>query len=116
MHACACARTPACRCAWHVGAAAESALSSVVFAGMLLGVYCLGAVSDAAGRRAGFLLSAVTLGAAGLASAAAPSFAVRPLAAFAGGGLVDRLIAHLQPSHLAGAVRALHRPACRPHG
>lgn len=46
-------------------------------AGMLLGVNSLGAVADGLGRRRGFLLSALVLGAAGLASALAPSFAVR---------------------------------------
>lgn len=44
---------------------------------MLLGVNSLGAVADGLGRRRGFLLSALVLGAAGLASALAPSFAVR---------------------------------------
>lgn len=73
---------PSVACAWphSVGPAAESALTSVVFAGMLVGVYTLGAVSDAFGRRRGFLLSALLLGAAGLASAAAPSFGVRDTA------------------------------------
>lgn len=67
---------PAVRCAWGVGPGAESVLTSVVFVGMLLGVSSLGLVSDHLGRRQGFLLSALLLGAAGLASAVAPSFGV----------------------------------------
>lgn len=47
-----------------------------VFVGMLLGVYSLGIASDYLGRRRGFLVSALLLGAAGLASAFAPSFGV----------------------------------------
>ena len=70
---------PAVRCAWGVGPAAESALTSVVFATMLFGVTSLGAVADQLGRRRGFLLSALILGGAGLASALAPSFGVRRL-------------------------------------
>jgi hypothetical protein len=82
---------PSVACAWpaDVGPAGESALTSVVFAGMLGGVYCLGAVADAFGRRRGFLASAVLLGAAGLASAAAPSFGVSGALA-AGAGMPAR--------------------------
>lgn len=40
------------------------------------GVYCLGVAADHLGRRRGFLASALLLGGAGLASAAAPSFVV----------------------------------------
>ena len=43
---------------------------------MVVGVYGLGALSDAIGRRRGFFASALLLGAAGLASAAAPNFPV----------------------------------------
>ena len=51
----------------------------MVFVGMLAGVSSLGALADTVGRRLGFLISAVVLGLAGLASAFAPSFAVRRL-------------------------------------
>lgn len=64
------------RCEWGVPASSESTLTSVVFAGMLLGVYTLGALADGIGRRRGFLASAALLGASGLSSALAPSFAV----------------------------------------
>jgi MFS family permease len=67
---------PAIHCAWGVRPASESLLSSVVFVGMLAGVYVLGLVSDQYGRRRGFLASALLLGAAAMASAAAPSFGV----------------------------------------
>ena len=69
---------PAARCEWGLSPGAESALSSVVFVGMLAGVSSLGALADAVGRRLGFLISAAVLGLAGLASAFAPSFAVSP--------------------------------------
>ncbi|KAL4859828.1 Organic cation/carnitine transporter 7 [Chlorella vulgaris] len=81
---------PAIHCAWGVGPASESLLSSVVFVGMLAGVYVLGLVSDQYGRRRGFLASALLLGAAAMASAAAPSFgwllALRGVVGFALGG------------------------------
>lgn len=65
---------PSVVCAFDAGPAEESLLTSVVFAGMLVGVYVLGSVSDSHGRRKGFLVSALLLGAAGVASAVAPSF------------------------------------------
>ena len=67
---------PSVACAWpdQVGPFHESLLTSVVFAGMMVGVYTLGSTADALGRRKGFMLSASLLGIAGLASAAAPSF------------------------------------------
>lgn len=68
---------PAVRCAWGIGPGGETALTSVVFLAMLAGVTSLGAISDHLGRRRGFLSSALLLGAAGLASALAPSFGVR---------------------------------------
>lgn len=81
---------PALRCGWGLSPSAESALTSVVFAGMLFGVYSLGAIADAVGRRRGFLASALTLAAAGLASALSPSFgwllATRAVVGFALGG------------------------------
>ncbi|GAB4823994.1 hypothetical protein N2152v2_011040 [Parachlorella kessleri] len=65
---------PSARCQWGLSPSAESALTSVVFAGMLVGVYSLGALADSLGRRRGFLASALLLGVSGLASALAPSF------------------------------------------
>lgn len=83
---------PAVACTWPetVTPAAQSWLTSVVFGGMLFGVYTLGTISDSFGRRKGFLMSALMLGGLGLASAAAPSFGwllvVRGLVGFALGG------------------------------
>jgi MFS family permease len=67
---------PAIHCAWGVGPGAESLLTSVVFVGMMSGVYSLGVLADTVGGRRGFLASALLLGAAGLASALAPSLPV----------------------------------------
>ncbi|PRW59112.1 organic cation carnitine transporter 7-like isoform A [Chlorella sorokiniana] len=99
---------PAVRCAWGISAGAESTLTSVVFAGMLLGVNSLGAVADQLGRRRGFLLSALVLGAGGLASALAPSFAwllvLRSVVGFALGGapIAVTLFAELCTSETRG--------------
>lgn len=67
---------PSVACFWpdQVGPFHESMLTSVVFAGMMVGVCTFGSISDAVGRRKGFLVSASLLGIAGIASAAAPSF------------------------------------------
>lgn len=69
---------PAVHCYWSgIGPTAQSLLTSVIFAAMLFGVSTLGVVADQFGRRRGFLASALLMGAAGLASAFAPSFTVR---------------------------------------
>ena len=49
---------PSVACAWpdQVGPFHESLLTSVVFAGMMVGVYTLGSTADALGRRKGFML------------------------------------------------------------
>lgn len=67
---------PSVKCYWgdEVTPALESALSSVVFLGMLLGVYCFGLFADAFGRRKGFLFSVILLAISGLCSAIAPSY------------------------------------------
>jgi MFS family permease len=69
---------PSVACYWPdvVGPFQESLLTSVVFAGMMVGVYSLGLTADVLGRRKGFFLSASILGIAGAASAFAPSFGV----------------------------------------
>ncbi|KAL4425877.1 hypothetical protein ABPG75_009893 [Micractinium tetrahymenae] len=81
---------PAIRCSWGVSPAEESLLTSIAFCGMLAGVYSLGLAADHLGRRRGFLASALLLGGAGLASAAAPSFTwlllLRAVVGFALGG------------------------------
>jgi len=67
---------PSVACYWPdtVGPFQESLLTSVVFAGMMIGVCSLGMAADVLGRRKGFFLSAAILSIAGLASAVAPSF------------------------------------------
>ena len=104
---------PAVACAWGASGAQQAALTSVVFAGMLLGVSTLGAVSDHVGRRRGFLFSALLLGAAGLASALAPSMAwlllLRGLVGVALGGtpIAVTLFAEWCPSALRGRLLLL---------
>lgn len=65
---------PTVVCQFGASPAQESILTSVVFLGMLLGVYVLGSVSDLYGRRKGFLVSALVLGFAGGLSSVAPNF------------------------------------------
>ncbi|KAK2075775.1 hypothetical protein QBZ16_001516 [Prototheca wickerhamii] len=81
---------PAIECDWGASPARASALTSVVFAGMMAGVYSLGAISDHWGRRRGFLVSALLLGGAGLGSAFSRTylelFALRATVGFALGG------------------------------
>jgi MFS family permease len=67
---------PTVVCQFGAGPAQESILTSVVFLGMLLGVYALGTVSDLYGRRKGFLVSALVLGVAGAVSSVAPTFSI----------------------------------------
>lgn len=65
---------PAMRCEFHVSARAEGALTSAVFAGMMLGAPGWGALSDSRGRRAALLFATTTTIIGGLGSALAPSF------------------------------------------
>ena len=98
-------------CAWPstVKPFQESLLTSVVFAGMLLGVYSLGAIADAVGRKKGFFLSASLLGGAGLLSALAPNFTtlvcIRFVVGFALGGtpIAVTLFSEFLPSTSRGA-------------
>lgn len=67
---------PTVVCQFGASPAQESILTSVVFLGMLLGVYMLGTISDLYGRRKGFLVSALLLGIAGASSSMAPTFSI----------------------------------------
>uniref|UniRef100_A0A2P2QLF7 Uncharacterized protein MANES_14G000300 n=1 Tax=Rhizophora mucronata TaxID=61149 RepID=A0A2P2QLF7_RHIMU len=79
---------PAVTSEWHLTPHQESILTSVVFAGMLVGAYSWGTVSDLFGRRKGFLVTAIITSSAGLLSAAAPSYTVLLIArGFVGLGL-----------------------------
>ncbi|XP_073064901.1 organic cation/carnitine transporter 7 [Primulina eburnea] len=64
---------PAVRSAWGLSAREESLITSIVFAGMLVGAYSSGIVSDMYGRRNGFLITATITSAAGFVSAFSPN-------------------------------------------
>lgn len=65
---------PAVESQWSLGSKQQSLITSVVFAGMLVGAYTWGLISDKYGRRKGFLFSAMVTSAAGLLSAFAPNY------------------------------------------
>ncbi|XP_027072176.1 organic cation/carnitine transporter 7-like [Coffea arabica] len=78
---------------WGLSPAEESLITSVVFAGMLAGCYFWGIISDAYGRRKGFIGTTTVVTVAGICSSLAPSYilflASRCLLGFGvGGGLV----------------------------
>lgn len=65
---------PAVRSAWGLSSHEESLITSAVFAGMLVGAYSWGIVSDKHGRRKGFLVTATVTAGAGFLSAFAPNY------------------------------------------
>ncbi|KAJ8759598.1 hypothetical protein K2173_008778 [Erythroxylum novogranatense] len=65
---------PSVKSVWHLNSRQESLISSVVFAGMLVGAYSWGVVSDRFGRRRGFLVTAIVTSGAGVLSALAPNY------------------------------------------
>ncbi|KAI3697723.1 hypothetical protein L6452_30820 [Arctium lappa] len=65
---------PALQSAWNLSSREESMITSVVFAGMLVGAYSWGVVSDKYGRRNGFLITAMVTSVAGFLSALAPNY------------------------------------------
>ncbi|XP_044479943.1 organic cation/carnitine transporter 7 isoform X2 [Mangifera indica] len=65
---------PAVQSLWYLSPKQESLITSVVFAGMLVGAYSWGIMSDNYGRRKGFLVTAVVTSAAGFLSAFAPNY------------------------------------------
>ncbi|XP_039797877.1 uncharacterized protein LOC120662883 [Panicum virgatum] len=60
---------------WGVSGGAEGLITSVAFAGMLLGACVGGLVSDRYGRRAGFLFTAIVSGVPGFLCAFSPNYA-----------------------------------------
>ncbi|XP_038894171.1 organic cation/carnitine transporter 7 isoform X2 [Benincasa hispida] len=60
--------------AWSLSPHEESLITSVVFAGMLVGAYSWGIVSDKYGRRKGFFITATITSVAGFLSAFAPNY------------------------------------------
>ncbi|KAI3510516.1 hypothetical protein L1887_17573 [Cichorium endivia] len=65
---------PALQSAWNLSSREQSMITSVVFAGMLVGAYSWGVVSDKHGRRKGFLITAMVTSVAGFLSALAPNY------------------------------------------
>ncbi|KAK9841691.1 hypothetical protein WJX74_010182 [Apatococcus lobatus] len=65
---------PAMRCQWNLDATKESLITSVVFAGTMLGAYSWGWLSDAKGRRIGFFGTAMFTFLFGILSALAPNY------------------------------------------
>ncbi|KAL3533176.1 hypothetical protein ACH5RR_006697 [Cinchona calisaya] len=65
---------PALQSEWDLSSSKESLISTVVFAGMLIGAYLWGHISDNRGRKKGFLGAAVVNAGAGLLSAFSPNY------------------------------------------
>ncbi|KAJ0249371.1 Organic cation/carnitine transporter 7 [Hirschfeldia incana] len=65
---------PAVQSLWNLSSREESLITSVVFAGMLIGAYSWGIVADKHGRRRGFIITAVVTFIAGFLSAFAPNY------------------------------------------
>ncbi|PIN23867.1 hypothetical protein CDL12_03413 [Handroanthus impetiginosus] len=63
---------PAVQSVWGLSSREESLITSIVFAGMLVGAYSWGIVSDISGRRKGFLITATITAGAGFLSAFSP--------------------------------------------
>ncbi|KAL0308353.1 UNVERIFIED_CONTAM: Organic cation/carnitine transporter 7 [Sesamum radiatum] len=59
---------------WHLSSGQKSLISTVVFAGMLVGAYFWGVISDNYGRKKGFLGVASITAVAGLLSAVSPNY------------------------------------------
>ncbi|KAK9078923.1 hypothetical protein SSX86_002982 [Deinandra increscens subsp. villosa] len=65
---------PAIQPEWGLSATQESFISTVAFAGMLVGAYSWGVISDSFGRKKGFLGASIITSLAGLMSAFAPNY------------------------------------------
>nr|XP_034888731.1 organic cation/carnitine transporter 7-like isoform X2 [Populus alba] len=65
---------PAVKSQWNLSSTQESLLSTVVFAGMLVGAYSWGLFSDHCGRRKGFLGITIITSAAGFLSTFSPNY------------------------------------------
>ncbi|KAG6414268.1 hypothetical protein SASPL_126986 [Salvia splendens] len=73
---------------WHLSPSEKSLISTVVFAGMLVGSYFWGVISDAYGRKKGILGLATLTSVAGLLSAFSPNYtSLLILRCIAGAGL-----------------------------
>ncbi|KNA24583.1 hypothetical protein SOVF_014400 [Spinacia oleracea] len=79
---------PAVKVEWKLSSTEESLITTIVFAGMLVGAYSWGLVSDKFGRRKGYMFSAILTAAAGCLSAASPNYVVLLVArCIVGGGV-----------------------------
>lgn len=79
---------PAIQPEWGLSSSEESLISTVAFAGMLVGAYSWGVVSDSYGRKKGFLGAAIITSGAGFLSAFAPNYiSLLILRCFVGVGL-----------------------------
>ncbi|KAI3782310.1 hypothetical protein L2E82_12352 [Cichorium intybus] len=65
---------PSVRSEWNLSSTQESLITTVVFAGMLIGAYSWGAISDNFGRRKGLLSIAIVTSGASLLSAFSPNY------------------------------------------
>ncbi|XP_031376096.1 organic cation/carnitine transporter 7 [Punica granatum] len=65
---------PAVQSLWGLSAQEQSLITSIVFAGMLVGAYSWGIVSDKHGRRKGFLITAIVTAGGGFLSAFSPNY------------------------------------------
>ncbi|XP_027065556.2 organic cation/carnitine transporter 7 [Coffea arabica] len=65
---------PVLQSEWRLSSSKESLISTVVFAGMLIGAYLWGHISDNWGRKKGFLGAAILSAGAGLLSAFSPNY------------------------------------------
>ncbi|CAL1408622.1 unnamed protein product [Linum trigynum] len=65
---------PAVKLEWGLSANQESLLTTVVFAGMLIGAYTWGIISDKCGRRKGFFSITMITSGAGLISSFSPNY------------------------------------------
>ncbi|KAF6143874.1 hypothetical protein GIB67_009855 [Kingdonia uniflora] len=65
---------PAVQSEWGLSSRQESLITSVVFAGMLVGGYLWGVVADNYGRRKGFLITSIVTFTAGFLSAFSPNY------------------------------------------
>ncbi|KAL8095498.1 organic cation/carnitine transporter 7-like isoform X1 [Apium graveolens] len=61
---------------WNLSSTQESLITTVVFAGMLIGAYSWGVISDKYGRRTGLLSVALVTSGAGLLSAFSPNYII----------------------------------------